>query len=278
MAEPASDPSPEPASDPSPEPALRALEAALRLPVTVVDNAHFFDRQRIFSRVRRSHRKNPACEAGFDERCIRHCRYAMNRRCLGEPGPFPACCWKGLVQWVAPLRDGKVHYGMLYAGLWRSGPPPETLPEACRPERERLPEYPGDDPGLAALLELAADGLVARLRKARNLDAPPDERGARIAAFLRDNADRPVRFPELAAHLGLSRSRAGFEIRRLFGRSFTELLNAERIERAKGLLAGTRLTLRPIAGLCGFCDEFHLSRVFKRHTGFTPGEFRARNR
>ena len=113
---------------PGPEAGFRAFEQLLGLPVTVFDNAHFFNRRAVFDPMRCSHRRHPACRAGFDERCIRHCRYAMNSRCLAEEGPFTAVCWKGLAQIVTPLRYGNVHYGMLYAGLWRNGETASGLP------------------------------------------------------------------------------------------------------------------------------------------------------
>ena len=114
------------------EEALAALERELALPVTVIDNAFFLNRKNIFEHNRRSHRKNPACEAGFCERCVRHCRYAMNSRCGRESRPFLAVCWKGLAQIVAPLRHGNIHYGMLYLGLWRAGEPEKARKRNCR--------------------------------------------------------------------------------------------------------------------------------------------------
>ena len=83
------------------ERSFRAAETLLGLRITVIDNAHVFATPRgaaVFSAERRSHRKNPACEAGFGDGCIRHCRYAMNRRALTETEPF--CC--GRNAWSAP--------------------------------------------------------------------------------------------------------------------------------------------------------------------------------
>ncbi|MBS1371140.1 MAG: helix-turn-helix domain-containing protein [Lentisphaeria bacterium] len=260
------------------EEALSALERKLALPVTVIDNAFFLNRKNIFTHSRRSHRKNPACEAGFCERCVRHCRYTMNSRCRREAGPFPAECWKGLVQAVAPLRYGNIHYGMLYLGLWRGGEPEAELPPEFFRRRGELAPPPPDLPALLSLAQLCADGLMMHLLKTRLLDTVPDERGARIAAFLRENAARPIGLEDLAAELGLSRSRTSFAVKKIFGESFSRLLQAERVERAKHYLAGSAEGLHAIAPDCGFSDEFHLSRVFKQHTGLTPSEFRRRHR
>ncbi len=251
------------------ESSLAALERLLQQPVTVVDNAHVFDLRPggpCFTASRRSHRKHPACDAGFDERCIQHCRYAMNLRCLREETPFACGCWKGLTQIVAPLRDGGVGYGMLYVGLWRS-PGVAAPPELPMWEEAVLPE-------IAPLLALAAEGIVAQLRREHKIDAPPECRGARIAAFFREHAAEPVTLPELAREIGLSPSRAGHVIRELFGAGFTELLLRERVERARLHLSATTLSLGEIAARCGFRDEFHLGRIFKQYVGISPGAYR----
>ncbi len=262
-----------------PEEGLAAFERQLGLPVVVIDNAHFFARRSVFATPRRSHRGNPACVAGFDERCIRHCRYAMNSRCLSERGPFLAVCWKGLVQIVTPLRYGSVHYGMLYTGLWRSAELPPDLPEECCASREALLPVPdaAELERLFALCDLCGDGIVMRLWKERLLDTVPDERGARIAVFLREHAPKAIGLEDLAGELGLSRSRASFVVKELFGKSFSRLLQEARVERAGYFLAANAAKLRDVARECGFSDEFHLSRVFRQHTGTTPSEFRRRH-
>jgi AraC family transcriptional regulator len=48
-----------------------------------------------------------------------------------------------------------------------------------------------------------------------------------------------------------------------------------RLERAKRLLCRTREPLAQIAQEVGFADQSHLSQIFRRETGMTPGRFRA---
>ncbi len=47
-----------------------------------------------------------------------------------------------------------------------------------------------------------------------------------------------------------------------------------RLESAKRLLAGTRLTNRAIAMTLGFADEFHFSKAFANYVGVNPSAFR----
>jgi AraC family transcriptional regulator len=48
-----------------------------------------------------------------------------------------------------------------------------------------------------------------------------------------------------------------------------------RIDRAKTLMRRTRQPLASIALEVGFTDQSHLTSVFRRATGMTPGRFRA---
>lgn len=48
----------------------------------------------------------------------------------------------------------------------------------------------------------------------------------------------------------------------------------KRIEKAKALFAGTDLPVGVVAWDCGFSDQAHLTRHFKRLVGTTPAKFR----
>jgi AraC family transcriptional regulator len=68
-----------------------------------------------------------------------------------------------------------------------------------------------------------------------------------------------------------------------FSRSFKQAVGVgpqryvmeRRIERAKTLMRRTRQPLALIALEAGFTDQSHLTQVFRRATGMTPGRFRA---
>ena len=63
-----------------------------------------------------------------------------------------------------------------------------------------------------------------------------------------------------------------------FDCSFTTLINNYRVNDAKAMLKDktyNHLNFSGIAGLVGFNDKNSFTRVFKRHTGLTPSEFRS---
>jgi len=43
---------------------------------------------------------------------------------------------------------------------------------------------------------------------------------------------------------------------------------------AKKLITNKKLKLRDIADIVGFCDEFYLSKVFKKYEGISPSQFK----
>lgn len=64
------------------------------------------------------------------------------------------------------------------------------------------------------------------------------------------------------------------EFRRFYGCTLGEYIRQLRIEAAVRQLSETDLPLVEIALAVGFTHQSHFSRLFKRHTGMTPSEFR----
>ncbi|WP_354106836.1 AraC family transcriptional regulator [Bradyrhizobium sp. LB14.3] len=96
---------------------------------------------------------------------------------------------------------------------------------------------------------------------------------ARIEELLLDDvsADRSV--AELAGACGLSAGQFSRAFRRTLGTSPHQWLLEQRIARAKCLLRGKQ-SISEVAFECGFADQSHLTRVFLRKVGMTPGEWR----
>ena len=84
-----------------------------------------------------------------------------------------------------------------------------------------------------------------------------------------------IRIPELAAMENLSHSRYIELFRRHFGMSPTAYLIDLRIKSACELLQITDMSIKQIAVLCGYSDPHFFSRLFKRHMGVSPQQYRA---
>jgi AraC family transcriptional regulator len=113
--------------------------------------------------------------------------------------------------------------------------------------------------------------------------APSPRRGLqtwqrlRAEEMLRAQLDGNITIKTLATTCSLSPSHFARGFRRSFGSSVHQHLIRLRIERAKGLLIGTKKKLSEIAELSGFCDQAALSRAFSRVERITPSRWRKSN-
>jgi AraC family transcriptional regulator len=62
--------------------------------------------------------------------------------------------------------------------------------------------------------------------------------------------------------------------KRSLGLSPTAYVAIRRVERAKALMSSTREHLSEIALACGFTDQSHFTRWFRRIVGVSPGQWR----
>ena len=100
---------------------------------------------------------------------------------------------------------------------------------------------------------------------------------APASAALRDARDRladealaPPTLAELAAPAGISTYQLLRRFEQAYGLPPHAWLLQQRTERARQMIRGGT-TLAQVANDCGFADQSHMTRVFARRFGFTPG-------
>jgi len=74
--------------------------------------------------------------------------------------------------------------------------------------------------------------------------------------------------------VGASISSIVHHLNRSLGKTYKEILGEIRSAEAKKLLATTSLGLAEVAMRCGFYDQSHFTKAFRRATNMTPGQFR----
>ncbi len=99
---------------------------------------------------------------------------------------------------------------------------------------------------------------------------------ARAIAYLENHAAQSVRVSEVAAHVSLSAGRLSHLFKAQTGRSVIEYLHELRLEKVCSDLRESALTIGEIAGTAGYNDTRFFYRVFRRHVGCSPTEYRAR--
>jgi AraC family transcriptional regulator len=92
-------------------------------------------------------------------------------------------------------------------------------------------------------------------------------------AYIHDHLNQAINLAHLAKFVGISQ----FYFCRLFKRSMQitpyQYILQRRIERAKQLLQERQFPISDIALQCGFANQSHFTRQFKRMTGITPFRF-----
>jgi AraC family transcriptional regulator len=101
-----------------------------------------------------------------------------------------------------------------------------------------------------------------------------DQRIRKAVARMRAECNRSLALDELAADVGLSRSRFYQQFRACVGVSPGVYLDTLRCELAMGLLIREDLTLAQISDQLGFSAQAHFTRFFKSKTGVAPSSFR----
>ncbi|WP_214317909.1 helix-turn-helix domain-containing protein [Nonomuraea sediminis] len=113
--------------------------------------------------------------------------------------------------------------------------------------------------------------VLVALRQAR---ADEDPAGEPVLQSLGRDACLPISVAEHARRLGMPLADLRAVVRRLTGSSPKDYLVSVRLNRAKDLLAGSRLPVAAVARRVGYDDPAYFTRIFTRRVGLPPSEFR----
>ena len=96
----------------------------------------------------------------------------------------------------------------------------------------------------------------------------------RALTYIDTHLESRLDVPLLAKLVSFSKSHFSRAFKQSVGCSPMAYVSARRIERAKLMMISTRERLSDIALACGFADQSHLNRYFRRIVGITPGVWR----
>jgi AraC-like DNA-binding protein len=97
----------------------------------------------------------------------------------------------------------------------------------------------------------------------------------RVMSYIEENIAQALGLSELSDVAGLSRIQFVRQFKQATGQPPHAYVMQRRIERAKELLKNSDSTIIGIALDLGFYNQGHLTRVFGRFTGMTPGRWRS---
>ena len=119
------------------------------------------------------------------------------------------------------------------------------------------------------------------LRNYARIELRNTEKGAlggvlrkKVIEFIEGTLADSIHLDDLAATAGLSAYHFSRKFKMEFGVSPHAFIVERRIERAKALLRRKSLPLKALAADCGFADQSHFNRIFRKVVGLTPVEYR----
>ena len=215
-----------------------------------------------------------------------HCRaldQAMMGAALQKKEMISYTCHAGMREAVAPLFvEGRLA-GFVMIGQFRSQAAPDVSPYAARWEKELGNQalqnafagstvFPEEkiDVLLAMwcqLLELIIRSQLIH-RKDYDLIAPVIER-------IRQQPEQSISMEKASQICGRSPSTVTRMFKKVTGTSFKQFQTGFRLQRAAELLVDR--PNRPVAEIAetvGFEDPFYFSRIFHKHTGLSPSDYR----
>src|SRR5581483_1202342 len=107
-------------------------------------------------------------------------------------------------------------------------------------------------------------------------ERPLDTRVRRAVEFLSSNFADETNAASLARRCGISQSRLACLFREQVGKTPQQFLEDRRMMRARQLLERTQSTIAEIAEQVGFKNPFYFTLRFKRQTGHSPRDYRAK--
>ena len=128
------------------------------------------------------------------------------------------------------------------------------------------------------LLQVLLALLRAEAATSRGQQTPGELRNLRrverAIRYVDQHFAQRIEAADLAAAAGLSVSQLARLFRERTGHAPMQYLRRVRVDRARHLLADIDLSIKEIAGRCGFDDPYHFSRVFRQLDGLPPTLYR----
>lgn len=134
-----------------------------------------------------------------------------------------------------------------------------------------------------AILFLELLNFLARSQEKRNLISEgfnqrtihiQSQRINRVDEYLKANFTRPITLGEVAEIANMSESAFSHFFKRSTNKSFTQFLIDLRLGHAARLLLDTQENISQICYACGFNNVSNFNRLFKKHKGTTPQDYR----
>jgi len=218
----------------------------------------------------------------------------IRRRMDRKFAPQEVCCFAGLTELAVPVIVGGEHIATLVGGqVFRKKPARNDFQrlatrlrrwgmnrELKRAERTYFQTAVLSEKqwrGAVRLLVFIANSLAEFSERRFLFPSKSDPLPVlKAKQFVQSNLSDRLRLEDAARHVSLSRTYFCKVFRATTRMPFTEYVARVRVEKAKDLLSDPRLQITEVAGAAGFNSISQFNRLFHRHTGGSPSDYRAR--
>lgn len=228
---------------------------------------------------------------GQDDNCIR-CDKTAFKIAEETAKPYIYKCHMGLYEAVVPIFIKKALTGYLMLGQVAST---EELQSQLRSLEERLLSLKVSAEQRALLMDAfraTTTMSITKIEAAANMldiiaqhiintdiiyvyDMDSIEKAKH---YIGQHFTEPLSVADIAGYTCLSPSYLSFLFKRETGFTLTRYIDRLRIENAKELLIMTSRSVKEISSIAGYTDQNYFSRLFKRHEGISPVEYRTKNK
>lgn len=149
------------------------------------------------------------------------------------------------------------------------------MSEMCEEIREGCPSGRlfGESISIALLAYLTSKYATAGLENDQGSGLSPAQKRV-LVDYIRGNLAHNISVSELAGLVQMSPSHFARIFRAAFGATPYRFVMRERIEAAKEMIAGTKLSASDISSAYGFSSQSHFAKVFRQFTGVTPKQYK----
>ncbi|WP_413378188.1 response regulator [Alkalihalobacillus sp. 1P02AB] len=114
--------------------------------------------------------------------------------------------------------------------------------------------------------------------KAKKLESNKEPKLQEIDQHIMDNLSQNIRSADMARLLFLNPSYFSRYFKSLSGENFTDYIHRFKMQTAEKMLRDNNGGIELIASKLGYSDRTYFSKIFKKHTGYSPGEYMKESR
>lgn len=118
--------------------------------------------------------------------------------------------------------------------------------------------------------------LIFSLKDELMFQATTSRKVASILEYIHRNITHPITLKDIAQNVFLSVPYCCTIIKKELNTTIYNIIARERINLAKNYMDSTNAPLSNIIPICGFSDYTQFYKVFKKHTGISPSDYRKR--